>query len=106
MDFRREPIVAATMISRMIGTSVFSDRTKFSVVTANRFPQNDFDHLRGFGSKDCMVIRGEFAGRNSFRPVAGLIEKVLLLKTACIAAQFRQRLVPLRLACLAHPPEM
>ncbi len=30
---KRELIVVATMISRMIGTSVFSDRTEFSVVT-------------------------------------------------------------------------
>jgi uncharacterized protein YbaR (Trm112 family) len=76
-DFRRELIVAATMISRMIGTSVFSGRTEFSVTTAYRFPQKRFDHLRGCGSKDCMVIRGEFTGRNSLRPVAGLIEQVL-----------------------------
>jgi hypothetical protein len=36
-----------------------------------------FDHLRRGGSKDCMVMRGEFTGRNSSRPVAGLIEQVL-----------------------------
>jgi hypothetical protein len=30
---KRELIVVATMISRMIGTSVFSDRTEFSVPT-------------------------------------------------------------------------
>jgi hypothetical protein len=30
---KRELIVVATMISRMIGTPVFSDRTEFSVAT-------------------------------------------------------------------------
>src|SRR5260370_42628028 len=30
---KRELVVAATMISRMIGTSLFSDRTEFSVAT-------------------------------------------------------------------------
>src|SRR5271165_105586 len=32
---KRELIVVATMISRMVGTSVFSDRTEFSVTTAD-----------------------------------------------------------------------
>ena len=34
---KRELIVVATMISRMIGTSVFSDRTEFSVTTGQEF---------------------------------------------------------------------
>jgi len=33
---KRELIVVATMISRMIGTPVFSDRTEYSVTTVNR----------------------------------------------------------------------
>jgi hypothetical protein len=33
---KRELIVVATMISRMIGTPVFSDRTEFSVTTGRR----------------------------------------------------------------------
>ena len=33
---KREFIVVASMISRMVGTSVFSDRTEFSVATALR----------------------------------------------------------------------
>jgi hypothetical protein len=36
---KRELIVVATMISRMIGTSVFSDRTRFSVSTAQNKPK-------------------------------------------------------------------
>jgi len=32
---KRELIVVATMISRLIGTPVFSDRTEFSVTTAS-----------------------------------------------------------------------
>jgi len=34
---KRERIVVATMISRMIGTPVFSDRTEYSVTTAEAF---------------------------------------------------------------------
>jgi len=34
MATKRELIVVATIISRMIGTPVFSDRTEFSVTTA------------------------------------------------------------------------
>jgi hypothetical protein len=33
---KRELIVVATMISRMIGTPVFSDRTEFSVTTTGK----------------------------------------------------------------------
>jgi hypothetical protein len=33
---KRELIVVATMISRMVGTPVFSDRTEFSVSTTQR----------------------------------------------------------------------
>jgi hypothetical protein len=33
---KRELIVVATMISRMVGTPVFSDRTEFSVFTGRR----------------------------------------------------------------------
>jgi hypothetical protein len=34
---KRELIVVATMISRMIGTPVFSDRTEYSVTKGIRF---------------------------------------------------------------------
>jgi hypothetical protein len=50
--------------------------TPEAVTTAYRFPKTIRSPRRG-GSQDGMVIRGEFTGRNSLRPVAGLIEQVL-----------------------------
>jgi hypothetical protein len=37
---KRELIVVSTMISRMVGASVLSDRTEFSVATAGRQDRN------------------------------------------------------------------
>lgn len=64
---KRELIVVATMISRMIGTSVFSDRTRFSVSTAVYKPTSitNFQNtiLRPYERTSYIVPRGHFGKR-------------------------------------------
>jgi hypothetical protein len=55
---KRELIVVATMISRMIGTPVFSDRTRFSVSTpVESFPS--LPCLRGSAEKNAHNLATE-----------------------------------------------
>jgi len=53
---KRELIVVATMISRMIGTPVFSDRTKYSVTT--RLPRAGHTFHRLGRSQENEILRG------------------------------------------------
>jgi hypothetical protein len=47
---KRELIVVATLISRMIGTPVFSDRTEFSVTTTGKSRASLLHRERAFHS--------------------------------------------------------